>query len=349
MVGASTDEQREKDFLTELGTVGHVRHPNVSALLGCCIDRGLHLVFEFSSRGSVSSNLHGKAPTRTLRRCEFTTNGLEAAARHRGGHRPWASLPAQGVPAKDHPQRHQGLQRPPHCKFPTSGTTHCRLLLLRAHLMPTQHLHVSDLRLRPCEMASFGVDSPRHLADRRHIWVHTCQLLDSSLLTLMHVTEELMVIDRCLAPEYFMHGIVDEKTDVFAFGVFLLEIISGRKPVDGSHRSLLSWVNVGQCSYDDGSLQMLVDPRLGDDYEMEQLKRLSFAASLCIRPTAALRPSMTEMLELMEGGEISQDRWKLLEEAEVEEEFWGFDDLDDEDDDDCNTPTTPSTTGSSQP
>ena len=49
---------------------------------------------------------------------------------------------------------------------------------------------------------------------------------------------------RCLAPEYFMHGIVDEKTDVFAFGVFLLELISGRKPVDGSHKSLLSWVNV---------------------------------------------------------------------------------------------------------
>lgn len=39
-----------------------------------------------------------------------------------------------------------------------------------------------------------------------------------------------------------MHGIVDEKTDVFAFGVFLLEIISGRKPVDGSHQSLHSWV-----------------------------------------------------------------------------------------------------------
>lgn len=51
-----------------------------------------------------------------------------------------------------------------------------------------------------------------------------------------------------------MHGIVDEKTDVFAFGVFLLEIISGRKPVDGSHRSLLSWVNVSQCSY--GSYQV---------------------------------------------------------------------------------------------
>jgi hypothetical protein len=35
---------------------------------------------------------------------------------------------------------------------------------------------------------------------------------------------------------------VDEKTDVFAFGVFLLEIISGRKPVDGSHQSIHNWV-----------------------------------------------------------------------------------------------------------
>jgi hypothetical protein len=41
-----------------------------------------------------------------------------------------------------------------------------------------------------------------------------------------------------------MHGIVDEKTDVFAFGVFLLEVISGRKPVDRSHKSLLSWVSL---------------------------------------------------------------------------------------------------------
>lgn len=47
---------------------------------------------------------------------------------------------------------------------------------------------------------------------------------------------------RYLAPEYFMHGIVDEKTDVFAFGVLLLEIISGRQPVDGSHLSLITWV-----------------------------------------------------------------------------------------------------------
>ena len=52
----------------------------------------------------------------------------------------------------------------------------------------------------------------------------------------------ILYIGRHLAPEYFMHGVVDEKTDVFAFGVFLLEILSGKKSVDGSHQSLHGWV-----------------------------------------------------------------------------------------------------------
>lgn len=54
----------------------------------------------------------------------------------------------------------------------------------------------------------------------------------------------MYILCRHLAPEYYLHGIVDEKTDVFAFGVILLELISGRKPVDGSHQSLHSWVTI---------------------------------------------------------------------------------------------------------
>ena len=57
--GGREDERREKEFLMEIGTIGHVSHPNVLSLLGCCIDNGLYLVFIFSSRGSVASLLHG--------------------------------------------------------------------------------------------------------------------------------------------------------------------------------------------------------------------------------------------------------------------------------------------------
>ncbi|KAL0377201.1 UNVERIFIED_CONTAM: Proline-rich receptor-like protein kinase PERK9 [Sesamum calycinum] len=49
-----------------------------------------------------------------------------------------------------------------------------------------------------------------------------------------------------LAPEYFMHGKLNEKIDVYAFGVVLLELLSGRKPIDNGHpkgqESLVMWV-----------------------------------------------------------------------------------------------------------
>ena len=41
-----------------------------------------------------------------------------------------------------------------------------------------------------------------------------------------------------------MHGIVDEKTDVFAYGVLLLELITGRRAVDSTQQSLVIWVSI---------------------------------------------------------------------------------------------------------
>lgn len=40
-----------------------------------------------------------------------------------------------------------------------------------------------------------------------------------------------------------MHGIADEKTDIFAFGVLLLELITGRRAVDSSQKSLVLWAS----------------------------------------------------------------------------------------------------------
>jgi len=49
-----------------------------------------------------------------------------------------------------------------------------------------------------------------------------------------------------LAPEYFMYGKVNDKIDVYAFGVVLLELLTGRKPISGDYpkgqESLVMWV-----------------------------------------------------------------------------------------------------------
>jgi serine/threonine protein kinase len=53
------EEDRVGDFLSELGIIAHINHPNAARLLGFSIDSGLHLVLEFLPHGSLASVLHG--------------------------------------------------------------------------------------------------------------------------------------------------------------------------------------------------------------------------------------------------------------------------------------------------
>ncbi|XLR30907.1 hypothetical protein S83_058807 [Arachis hypogaea] len=49
---------------------------------------------------------------------------------------------------------------------------------------------------------------------------------------------------RYLPHKFFMHGIVDEKTNVYAYGVLLLELITGRQALDSSQKSLIMWAMI---------------------------------------------------------------------------------------------------------
>ncbi|KAL6893731.1 hypothetical protein ACP4OV_007829 [Aristida adscensionis] len=105
-----------------------------------------------------------------------------------------------------------------------------------------------------------------------------------------------------LAPEYFSYGKVNEKIDIYAFGVVLLEIISGRRPITpGSAKGQESLVGWAKPLLSSGEIKQLVDPFLGNDYDCDEMERMTLAASLCTRTSSHSRPEMSLVLKLLQG------------------------------------------------
>uniref|UniRef100_A0ACD5X6H5 Uncharacterized protein n=2 Tax=Avena sativa TaxID=4498 RepID=A0ACD5X6H5_AVESA len=105
-----------------------------------------------------------------------------------------------------------------------------------------------------------------------------------------------------MAPEYFSYGKVNEKIDVYAFGVVLLEIISGRKPIiTGCAKGQESLVGWARPLLSSGEIKQLVDSALGNDYDCDEMERMTLAASLCTRTSSHSRPETPLVLKLLEG------------------------------------------------
>lgn len=89
-----------------------------------------------------------------------------------------------------------------------------------------------------------------------------------------HVTTGVKGTLGYLAPEYAMWGKVSESCDVYSFGILILELVSGKKPIERlgtAKRTIVEWAGplVMQARYRD-----LVDPKLKDKFEEDELMRL---------------------------------------------------------------------------
>ncbi|XP_027331350.1 probable receptor-like protein kinase At3g17420 isoform X2 [Abrus precatorius] len=121
-----------------------------------------------------------------------------------------------------------------------------------------------------------------------------------------------------MAPEYFMYGKVNDKIDVYAFGVVLLELLSGRKPISGDYpkgqESLVMWASP---IINSGKVSQLLDPSLGNSYDHEEMERMVLAATLCLRRAPRARPQMSLISKLL-GGDADVIKWARLEVSALE-------------------------------
>ncbi|CAL4990496.1 unnamed protein product [Urochloa decumbens] len=105
-----------------------------------------------------------------------------------------------------------------------------------------------------------------------------------------------------LAPELLRTGKASPQTDVFAFGMFLLEVACGQRPVkkneDGNEFFLVDWVLE---HWNNGLLIKTVDSRLQGDYNIDEAYIVLKLGLLSLHPLASSRPRMREVMQYLDG------------------------------------------------
>ncbi|KAB2047795.1 hypothetical protein ES319_A13G071100v1 [Gossypium barbadense] len=126
-----------------------------------------------------------------------------------------------------------------------------------------------------------------------------------------HVTTAVRGTMGHIAPEYLSSGRASEKTDVFGYGIMLLELITGQKAVDLARLAnddvmLLDWV---EGLLKGKKLETLVDSDLQGNYIKEEVEQLIRVALLCTQSTPVGRPKMAEVVRMLDGDGLAE-RWE---------------------------------------
>ncbi|KAK9084987.1 hypothetical protein Sjap_025398 [Stephania japonica] len=103
-----------------------------------------------------------------------------------------------------------------------------------------------------------------------------------------------------MSPEYAMDGLFSIKSDVFSFGVLLLEIISGRKNTGFYHEdpSMNLIKHAWELWRDDRVLE-LIDPSIGSSFPKEEVVRFIQVGILCVQENAKDRPTMSSVIFML--------------------------------------------------
>ncbi|XP_058096102.1 G-type lectin S-receptor-like serine/threonine-protein kinase At5g24080 [Magnolia sinica] len=237
----------EKEFITEVTTIGSMHHMNLVRLCGFC-SMGSHrlLVYEFMSNGSLDKWIFPSQNNRD-RLLDWKTRFQIAIGT------------AQGI-AYFHEQ--------------------CRNRIIHCDIKPENIL--LDENFCP-KVSDFGLAK---LMGREH----------SQVVTMIRGTRGY------LAPEWVSNRPITVKADVYSYGMLLLEIIGGRRNVDMSLESedffFPGWAFKEMTI---GRPTKVADKRLKGKVEQEELVMAMNVAFWCIQEEISMRPSMGEVVKMLEG------------------------------------------------
>ncbi|WZZ73951.1 hypothetical protein YC2023_085321 [Brassica napus] len=126
-----------------------------------------------------------------------------------------------------------------------------------------------------------------------------------------HVTTAVRGTVGHIAPEYLSTGQSSEKTDVFGFGILLLELITGLRALEfgkaaNQRGAILDWVKKLQ---QEKNLEQIIDKDLERSYDRIEVEEIVKVALLCTQYLPIHRPKMSEVVRMLEGDGLVE-KWE---------------------------------------
>lgn len=131
-----------------------------------------------------------------------------------------------------------------------------------------------------------------------------------------HVTNKVKDTFGYVAPEYVMYGKASESCDVYSFGIVLLELASGKKPIEKpTTTSKIPITDWALPLAREKKFKEIADPKLNGNYVQEELKRMVLVALKCVQGNPDKRPTMLEVVDLLKG--VAKEELSNLETDEM--------------------------------
>ncbi|KAI4385518.1 hypothetical protein MLD38_003534 [Melastoma candidum] len=117
-----------------------------------------------------------------------------------------------------------------------------------------------------------------------------------------HVSTRVMGTYGYCAPDYAMTGQLTFKSDIYSFGVFLLEIVTGRKAFDRSRdvkeQNIVAWAR--PLFRDRSKFAQMADPKLVGEFPMRSLYQILAIAAMCVQEQPNMRPAIGEVVKALD-------------------------------------------------
>ncbi|KAG2668084.1 hypothetical protein I3843_15G136500 [Carya illinoinensis] len=130
-----------------------------------------------------------------------------------------------------------------------------------------------------------------------------------------HVSTRVMGTYGYAAPEYVMTGHLTSRSDVYGFGVVLLELLIGRTALDKSRPSrehnLVEWAR--PLLNHNKKLLRILDPRLEGQYSVKTAMKVAHLAYQCLSQNPKGRPLMSNVVDILENLQSTENHEAMLQ------------------------------------